>query len=99
MSVRESIDPVATAREVIADPRKKFTMSVLQIMSICNALVATADEPPPVITTDLAEALRALFAAIEHSMPAPAITFLVPPSPLQAAFITAKTLFEEEFPQ
>lgn len=101
MAAAVGIDPVQVARAIVEDPRRKYTMSVLQITAICKALVATEDSPQSVITADLADAIRTLLATIESPpVPRPAFSFedTAPPSALQAAFTAAKTLFEMEFP-
>jgi len=93
------IDPVATARAILADPRKKFTMSVLQINAICEALVEAIDNPQPVISDDLALAARALIA-VQDSFTQRAETLGAAQAQAvsDVTFKTFKTTFEQEFP-
>lgn len=51
------VDPFAVARSIIADPHKRYTVSMLDIIAMCKALVATEETPTPVITTELADAI------------------------------------------
>lgn len=94
-------DALATARAILTDPRKKFTVSAEGILAICQALVDGHDNPQPVISTVLAEAARALIAAeATHTLSKDADGY----APLRVglareqAFLTFKALFEEEFP-
>ena len=109
MQAPETLDALAIARRVVADdtkpgtvPREAFAVSMLGMATICHALVDATDNPQPVISTALAEAARALIAA-----EAEAATLtrdqdgyvpLRAALPREAAFLTFKTLFEQEFP-
>jgi hypothetical protein len=97
----EPIDAVATARAIIADPRKKFTMSVLQIMAVCKALVDAIDNPEPAISTELADAARALIVAEATADLAKGSDGHAPFEiriARELGFHAFKTLFEMEFP-
>ena len=97
--VSQLTDPVAIAQAIIADPRKKYTMSTLQIMAVCKALVEVTDNPPPAITDDLAVAARALIAICDSfDERAHAQGIALAQAVSAAAFKTFKTAFEQEFP-
>jgi len=99
MSATAPIDPVAVARAIIADPRKKFTMSVLQITAICNALVEAEDNPQPAISDDLAISARALIAVHDgFAQRAETLGAAQAQAVSDAVFKTFKTQFEQEFP-
>lgn len=89
------------ARDMLADPRKAHTISMLGIAAVCQALVDTEDQPQSIIPTELADAARALIAAeAAHTMAkgpegyAPLRVGLA----REQAFLTFKSLFEQEFP-
>lgn len=94
-------DPVDIARAILADPLKRFTLSVRDTLRICQALMDLQGVDQSVITTDLADAARALIAAEgAHTMSkgpdgyAPLKVGLV----REMAFLTFKARFEQEFP-
>lgn len=96
------IDPIAAARTILADRHKAFTVSTENLFAICQALVDAVDNPQPVITTDLAEAARALIAAEATATMAKGPDGYAPLRvglAREQAFLTFKTLFETEFPQ
>jgi hypothetical protein len=93
--MNEPIDPLAVARAIIADPRKKFTMSTLQIMAICKALVAADELPVSIISTDLADAIAEIFNADTALADDETVEGEVR---REQAISAAKTLFETEFP-
>lgn len=101
MNTVAPINALAAARKVVAEPRSAFTVSMLCLGAICQALVDAVDSPQPVISTPLAEAARALIAAeAAHTLAkgpdgyAPLKVGLA----REQAFLTFKTLFEQEFP-
>ena len=96
------VDPIAAARTILADRHKAFTVSTANLFAICQALIDATDNPQPIITTELAEAARALIAAEATTTMAKGPDGY---APLQVglareqAFLNFKTLFETEFPQ
>ena len=96
------IDPLAIARRVVTDKQAVHLVSMLGIAAVCQALVdAHAELCRPMISTELAEAARALIAAeADHTMAkgpdgyAPLKVGLT----REVAFLTFKQLFEQEFP-
>lgn len=101
MKAAAKTDAVALARAITDDPRRGFTLSMLGLAAICQALVESVDDPQTVLPTDLAEAARALIAAeAAHTMAkgpdgyAPLKVGLA----REQAFLTFKKLFEQEFP-
>jgi hypothetical protein len=101
MSAPSKLPALDVARAIMADPRKKFTVSVLDIIGICQALIDAEDTPAPAISIELAEAARALIVAeANHTMAKGDDGY----APLKVglkreqAFLTFKSLFEQEFP-
>ena len=94
---QQSNTALPVARAILADPRKRYTVSTLQILDICRALDLADREPDPVITTDLAEATRAFIAAYRHHQEMGLLNDAALVAELQA-FRTFSTLFEQEFP-
>lgn len=94
-------DPVELARSIVADPIKKFTVSVTDVIRICRALVAASENEQPMISNELAEAARRLIAAGDAEAQAMAPDGYVP---LRVGLARAqaaqhfKALFEQEFP-
>lgn len=78
-------DPLAVARSIIADPHKRYTVSMLDIIALCKALVATDEAPTPVISTELAQAIATVIG--DDAL-----------GDLNGSLSTLKTLFETEFP-
>lgn len=101
MSVAAKTDVLAMARAVVSDPRKGFTIPMLGLAAVCQALVDSVDNPQAILPTELADAAHALIAAeAAHSHAkgpdgyAPLKIGLV----REQAFLTFKSLFEQEFP-
>lgn len=91
-------DPVAIAREVLANPRR--VVSAQDFLSICRALVEA--DVRPQISDELAAAARSLIEAeTTHTLAKGADGY----APLhvvglarEMAFLTFKRFYEEEFP-
>jgi len=92
-------DLVTMAAGIVADARRLSTTSTHDLLAICKALVET--DARPQITNELAASARALIAAeATHTMAKGADGY----APLKVglareqAFLTFKSIFEEEFP-
>lgn len=94
-----SQDPVVVAMAIIADPRRRFTVSSADIMAICRALVEAGSDAVPTISNDLANAARTYFAARGGwKARSQEIGTIAAAAEADAAFKTFADLFEQEFP-
>lgn len=91
--------PLVIAMAIMADPRRRFTVSTADIMAICRALIEASEPPAPMISIELAEAARAHIAARNaFSARADEIGTTAASVEAEAAFNAFATLFEQEFP-